>query len=81
MVVTSAQNEARELVRDETELLFKYRSVVIGSGDGMLYEVVQGLMDRPDAEKVIQSVRLGILPFGSGNGLACSVLTEPQNGE
>lgn len=35
-------------------------------------QVVNGLMDRPDWEKAIQTP-VGILPGGSGNGLAASV--------
>lgn len=46
--------------------------VVIG-GDGILYEVINGLMERPDWETLFQELKLGIIPSGSGNGLAKSI--------
>uniref|UniRef100_A0A673LF77 Sphingosine kinase 1 n=1 Tax=Sinocyclocheilus rhinocerous TaxID=307959 RepID=A0A673LF77_9TELE len=52
--------------------LTQWDALVILSGDGLLFEVVNGLMDRPDWEKAIQTP-LGILPGGSGNALAASV--------
>jgi len=44
------------------------------------YDVVQGIMARPDALEVIGKVHLAILPLGSGNGLANSILSDPANG-
>eukprot|EP00750_Incisomonas_marina_P019534 INCI3505.1.p1 GENE.INCI3505.1~~INCI3505.1.p1 ORF type:complete len:546 (+),score=80.09 INCI3505.1:154-1791(+) len=79
IVVTERPNHASEIVENE-DILSLYRSIVVGSGDGMLYEVVQGIMRRPDAAEVIQRVRLAILPLGSGNGLANSLLRDPANG-
>ncbi|RXN15380.1 sphingosine kinase 1 [Labeo rohita] len=52
--------------------LTQWDALVILSGDGLLFEVVNGLMERPDWEKAIQTP-LGILPGGSGNALAASV--------
>ncbi|KAF0691775.1 Aste57867_17046 [Aphanomyces stellatus] len=51
-----------------------YDALVVVGGDGLAYEVVQGLMGRADWAAAIQSP-LGILPAGGGNGLAKS-LTE-----
>ncbi|KAI4832147.1 hypothetical protein KUCAC02_015123 [Chaenocephalus aceratus] len=42
------------------------------SGDGLLYEVINGLLDRPDWEEAVRTP-LGILPGGSGNALAASI--------
>ncbi|KAH9260390.1 hypothetical protein BASA81_001560 [Batrachochytrium salamandrivorans] len=47
--------------------------IVVVSGDGMMFECLQGLMKRPDWAAVMQTVALGIIPAGSGNGLAHSV--------
>ncbi|XP_067859878.1 sphingosine kinase 1 [Heptranchias perlo] len=70
MVVTEHQNHARELVQKEE--LSKWNGIVVMSGDGLLYEVVNGLMERSDWESAIKKP-LGILPGGSGNALAASV--------
>ncbi|XP_066560375.1 sphingosine kinase 1 [Amia ocellicauda] len=70
LVVTERQNHARELVREAD--LSQWDAVVIMSGDGLLFEVVNGLMEREDWETAIQTP-LGILPGGSGNALAASI--------
>ncbi|CAI5674820.1 unnamed protein product [Oreochromis niloticus] len=64
------QNHARELVRKAD--LLQWDALVIMSGDGLLFEVINGLMEREDWQEAIQ-IPLGILPGGSGNALAASV--------
>ncbi|WAQ95532.1 VTI1A-like protein [Mya arenaria] len=49
-----------------------YYGVVIVSGDGLIYEVVNGLMDRPDWKDAIK-FPIGCLPGGSGNALSCAI--------
>ncbi|KAM9482235.1 sphingosine kinase 1-like [Clarias gariepinus] len=68
--ITERQNHARELVREAD--LSQWDAVVIMSGDGLLFEVVNGLMEREDWEKAIRTP-LGVLPGGSGNALAASI--------
>ncbi|XP_020340318.2 sphingosine kinase 1 [Oncorhynchus kisutch] len=70
LVITEHQNHARDLVR-ETDLS-QWDALVILSGDGLLFEVLNGLLEREDWEEAIQTP-LGILPGGSGNALAASV--------
>ncbi|XP_053707892.1 sphingosine kinase 1-like isoform X1 [Synchiropus splendidus] len=70
LVITEHQNHARDLVR-KTDLS-QWDALVIMSGDGLLYEVINGLMEREDWQEAIQ-IPLGILPGGSGNALAASV--------
>ncbi|XP_030064057.1 sphingosine kinase 1 [Microcaecilia unicolor] len=70
LVVTERQNQARELVKDED--LSRWDAVVTVSGDGLLYEVINGLMERSDWQSAIKKP-LGILPGGSGNALAMSI--------
>ena len=43
-------------------------------GDGLVSEVVNGLMARPDWQQVVAKVTLGHIPGGSGNGVARSIL-------
>ncbi|XP_034046948.1 sphingosine kinase 1 [Thalassophryne amazonica] len=70
LVITEHQNHARELVRKAD--LSQWDALVIMSGDGLLFEVINGLMDREDWQEAIQTP-LGILPGGSGNALAASI--------
>ncbi|XP_077431170.1 sphingosine kinase 2 isoform X2 [Vanacampus margaritifer] len=70
LIQTERQNHARELIREIS--LSQWDGVVIISGDGLLHEVINGLMERPDWEQAIKTP-VGILPCGSGNALAGSI--------
>uniref|UniRef100_A0A3Q3GRQ9 sphingosine kinase n=1 Tax=Labrus bergylta TaxID=56723 RepID=A0A3Q3GRQ9_9LABR len=70
LVITEHQNHARELVREAD--LSQWDALVIMSGDGLLFEVINGLLEREDWEDAIRTP-LGILPGGSGNALAASI--------
>ncbi|MEE6483157.1 hypothetical protein FKM82_013450 [Ascaphus truei] len=63
-------NHARELVQGIN--LAEWDGIVVISGDGLLYEVINGLMERPDWEDAIK-MPVGIIPCGSGNALAGSI--------
>ncbi|KAM9298802.1 sphingosine kinase 2 [Gastrophryne carolinensis] len=70
LIQTERQNHARELV--QTLNLEEWDGIVVISGDGLLYEVINGLMERADWEDAIK-MPIGILPCGSGNALAGAV--------
>ncbi|KAJ6815728.1 sphingosine kinase 1-like isoform X1 [Iris pallida] len=53
--------------------LLKYDGIVCVSGDGILVEVVNGLLQRDDWDTAIK-MPLGIIPAGTGNGMAKSLL-------
>ena len=53
-----------------------YEGVAAVGGDGSLSEVVEGLMAREDWYAASRAVTLGIIPSGSGNGLAVSLCAE-----
>lgn len=42
-------------------------------GDGIAFEVINGIFERPDWSEAIARMPLGIIPCGSGNGLAKSI--------
>ncbi|XP_058531718.1 sphingosine kinase 1 [Ochotona princeps] len=70
LMLTERRNHARELVRAEE--LGRWDALVVMSGDGLMHEVVNGLMERPDWEIAIRKP-LCSLPAGSGNALAASL--------
>ncbi|XP_059527297.1 sphingosine kinase 1 isoform X1 [Myotis daubentonii] len=70
LMLTERRNHARELVGAEE--LGRWDALVVMSGDGLMHEVVNGLMERPDWETAIRKP-LCSLPAGSGNALAASV--------
>jgi sphingosine kinase len=51
----------------------RYAGFVTCSGDGLLWEALQGVMQRRDWRHVLEAVAFGIIPAGSGNGLAASL--------
>ncbi|XP_012588489.1 PREDICTED: sphingosine kinase 1 isoform X2 [Condylura cristata] len=70
LMLTERRNHAREFVRAEE--LSRWDALVVMSGDGLMHEVVNGLMERPDWQLAIQKP-LCSLPAGSGNALAASL--------
>ncbi|XP_054553254.1 sphingosine kinase 2 isoform X5 [Talpa occidentalis] len=70
LIRTERQNHARELVQGLC--LSEWDGIVTVSGDGLMYEVLNGLLDRPDWEEAVKTP-VGILPCGSGNALAGAV--------
>ena len=72
-IETTHAGHAEELML--TLDLGRYDGLVIVSGDGLMYEVVNGLMKREDGAEAIGRMPLGIIPSGTGNGLAKSLLS------
>ncbi|XP_057537188.1 sphingosine kinase 1-like [Amaranthus tricolor] len=68
---TQYQLHAKELVHGLD--LTKYDGVVCVSGDGILVEVVNGLLQRDDWSTAIK-MPIGVIPAGSGNAVAKSLL-------
>ena len=48
--------------------------IVCVGGDGLLHELVNGLMVRPDADAAAAQLHLGVLPGGSANSLCTSLV-------
>lgn len=69
---TTNTNQARQII--QTLAIEKLHGLVIIGGDGTLYEVINGLMSRPDWESAIQ-IPIGTISAGTGNGL-CKTLLE-----
>ncbi|KAJ8319222.1 hypothetical protein KUTeg_004313, partial [Tegillarca granosa] len=70
MVVTEHAGHATEIM--ETLKLSEWYAVVIVSGDGLIYEVINGLMGRPDWSEAIK-FPVGCIPGGSGNALCWTI--------
>lgn len=50
----------------------EFRGILVVSGDGLVYEVINGLMKRSDWQEAIK-IPIGQLPGGSGNALSSSI--------
>ncbi|XP_057739198.1 sphingosine kinase 1-like [Arachis stenosperma] len=68
---TQHQLHAKELARSLD--LSQYDGIVCVSGDGILVEVVNGLLEREDWQTAIK-IPIGVVPAGTGNGMAKSLL-------
>ncbi|KAK4787440.1 hypothetical protein SAY86_011273 [Trapa natans] len=68
---TGYQLHAKEIARKVD--LAKYDGIVCVSGDGVLVEVVNGLLERDDWKSAIK-MPLGMIPAGTGNGMVKSLL-------
>ncbi|KAK2393447.1 Sphingosine kinase 1 [Trifolium repens] len=68
---TAHQLHAKEVARSLD--ITKHDGIVCISGDGILVEVVNGLLEREDWDTAIK-IPLGVVPAGTGNGMAKSLL-------
>lgn len=75
LIVTQYANHAKEYVLSHTNLLQYYAIMVIG-GDGLIFEIVNGIAERSDGEMILSKLPIAAIPGGSGNGLAKSIAFE-----
>ncbi|XP_060520987.1 sphingosine kinase 2 [Cylas formicarius] len=71
LYMTKHANFAREFVR--TANLFQWTGIIVVGGDGIVFEVVNGLFERWDWAEIVKYLPIGVVPGGSGNGLARSI--------
>lgn len=64
--------------RAAEEDIGSYDGVVLMGGDGIFHEFIQGIHAHRNADTLLQSIKLGIIGCGTGNGLAKS-LTHAAN--
>jgi sphingosine kinase len=71
MVKTKYRGEAGEIA--EKLNVEAFDMIVSCSGDGLPYEVFNGLGKRPDAKKALGKVAVVLIPCGSGNAMSCNL--------
>ncbi|KAL8388732.1 hypothetical protein RB599_010060 [Gaeumannomyces hyphopodioides] len=71
VVTTGRRGEAEELVKAVD--VDAYDVVAAASGDGLVYEVFNGLGRRPDARRALGSLAVVHIPCGSANAMACNL--------
>ena len=71
-------NDCTDLeLRDISE----YDSIIAMGGDGILFEIFQGIHARADEEHILSKLKFGIVPCGTCNGLAKSILHWSDNAD
>jgi len=78
MELTNRANHGRELVA--TSDLSRWRAIVTISGDGLFHEVLNGIFERDDWMDACK-LPLGVIPGGTGNGLARTIQFENNESE
>ena len=53
--------------------LNEWSGIVVASGDGLVYEVINGLLSRNDWQEA-RKMPIGHLPCGSGNAFITSII-------
>ncbi|KAG0233781.1 sphinganine kinase lcb4 [Actinomortierella wolfii] len=77
LTFTSHQGHAIEIARElKTDL---YDGIITVSGDGVVHEVINGLMQRPDAYRA-HHIPLSPLPGGSGNAICYTINGQDYGG-
>ncbi|XP_063925407.1 sphingosine kinase 2 [Zophobas morio] len=69
--ITKHANFAREFIR--TCNIYQWSGIVLVGGDGIVFEAINGLFERWDWSDVAKNIPVGVVPGGSGNGLARSI--------
>jgi sphingosine kinase len=72
LVVTEYANHAKKVAAELDANL--YNAIVCIGGDGIVFEVVNGLISREDGKEVLVSLPIAHVPGGTGNGLGKSVM-------
>uniref|UniRef100_A0A1I8P1H0 sphingosine kinase n=1 Tax=Stomoxys calcitrans TaxID=35570 RepID=A0A1I8P1H0_STOCA len=71
MYITKDSKYAFEFIQSRD--LSAWSGIAAVGGDGLFHEILNGLLKRSDWKKVVENVSIGIVPCGSGNGLARSI--------
>ena len=59
---------------DETNDISEYNAIIAMGGDGIMFEIMQGIHDRADEKEILKNLKFGIVGCGTSNGLAKSIL-------
>ncbi|KAI8080187.1 ATP-NAD kinase-like domain-containing protein [Gilbertella persicaria] len=73
---TEHQGHALQIAQDLD--IDAYDAIIAVSGDGVIHEIINGFLKRPDAREAMKKVSLGIIPGGTNNSLAISILGEKR---
>jgi diacylglycerol kinase family enzyme len=71
-VESQFKNHAFKLLNDG-ELIYDYNVILAIGGDGLVHEVVNGILSRPDANSVKENIALAVIPAGGSNSLATTL--------
>jgi len=71
---SNSSNNSNKGEDDDDDDISTYDGLIAMGGDGILWEMLQGIRSRPDAAQLLRTLPLGIVGCGTSNGLAKSLL-------
>ncbi|CAF4953905.1 unnamed protein product [Rotaria sp. Silwood1] len=71
IIITEYAGHARDYV--QTLELSEWSGIILASGDGLIYEVMNGLFSRKDWQEALK-LPIGHLPCGSGNAFIANII-------
>ncbi len=75
LIITEYANHAKQFILSESyDNLIQYSNIVTIGGDGIVYEIINGLSNRSD--NLVNILPICPIPGGTGNGLIKSILHE-----
>merc|ERR1712224_985153 len=73
-LITTHPNHARERMQSQDfKDISEYTSIVLVGGDGIIHEVMQGIHQRADREKILNKIKFGVIGAGTCNGFSASL--------
>ena len=77
-LITTHTKHAEERMRKQcTTSDFKdvseYTGIVVVGGDGTIHEIMQGIHQRDDRDKILKNIKLGMIGAGTSNGFSTSL--------
>ncbi|CAF3036400.1 unnamed protein product [Rotaria sp. Silwood2] len=75
IIMTEYAGHARDYVHSIQ--ISDWSGIVVASGDGLIYEVINGLMNRQDWQEALK-LPIGHLPCGSGNAFITNIIRYSQ---
>ncbi|KAH7021958.1 diacylglycerol kinase catalytic domain-containing protein [Ilyonectria destructans] len=76
---TTRSGQAIEITRNIN--IDDFDTIVACSGDGLPYEIFNGLGERPDARRALAMIAISQIPCGSANAMACTLYGSPYVSE
>ncbi|KAI8064620.1 ATP-NAD kinase-like domain-containing protein [Gongronella butleri] len=74
VIYTEHQGHALQIAKELD--INEFDAIVTVSGDGVVHEVINGLLQRPDAREAVRKLPIGIIPGGTGNAMSICLLGE-----
>lgn len=79
MQQTTRPGEAVSIARNVN--IDDFDTIIACSGDGLPYEIFNGLGERADARAALRKIAVNQIPCGSGNAMACNLCASPHPSE